>query len=370
MNGLTKRGWTCRVLAQPVFDRARGGCGAKLSYLAALGSVWIAATALLFHRGSGHMCVGLGQTRTALVRDLVPLLLARLRLGRERVIVALNGNLFMHWPERSLETRLFRLVLRQAGTVAVVGERQRTRLTGFAVPRLNVEVVVNSCDIEAIPSASVAAKHRRTESSAPVRLLYLSSLIDTKGYPEYLEALEQFAAADELRIDAVLCGRIVASEFSQRFPSAGAAKAWIEARLGTINRSSRVRARWVDGAAGAEKVALLHAAHVFVLPTRYPVEAQPLALLEAMASGCAIVTTAAGEIPTILDEGCARFLSGPSASVLAAALDPLVRDEPARVKLATAAHGRFVTRYQVDRHLDRWETLLAAGSRATSKEAT
>jgi glycosyltransferase involved in cell wall biosynthesis len=81
-------------------------------------------------------------------------------------------------------------------------------------------------------------------------------------------------------------------------------------------------------------------------------------LLEAMASGCAIITTRAGEIPTILDDRSALFLATVSTEALATALQTLVADAAARTRLAQAAHARFIERYQIERHLDQWEALF------------
>jgi glycosyltransferase involved in cell wall biosynthesis len=359
MKGLTHRGWLCRSLPQPVLDRTGGGRLAPVRYLLGLVGAWIRSSGLLFARG-GWLCVNLGQTRTAFVRDAVPLLLGRAGVGRARVVISLHGSLFMSWPDESLNVRVFRFLLHHAAVITVLGERQRRRLIALGIPDDRVQVVVNSCELEPVSDWAVAAKHRRPTGSDPVwHCLFLSSLIDTKGFPEYLEALQRLAAQPGPRIDAVLCGRVVSTEFSVRFPDPASAEAWIGEQLAEINRSPRVQARWIKGAAGAQKTALFRHADIFVLPTRYAVEAQPLVLLEAMASGCAIITTRAGEIPTILDEQSAVLLAEPSTDALATALQSLLADPAARTRLARAAHARFVQCYQSDRHIDAWEKLLA-----------
>jgi hypothetical protein len=254
---------------------------------------------------------------------------------------------------------VFRFLLRNAGTVTVVGEQQRKRLIALGIPNPRVAIVVNSCDLDLVPAEAVAAKHPPvSDPKRTVRCLYLSSLIDTKGFPEYLEALHRLSTLAGPPIEAVLCGRLVASEFSSRFHDAVEANQWIENQIVEINRSERVRVRWVKGAAGAEKAMLFREAELFVLPTHYAVEAQPLVLLEAMASGCAIITTRAGEISTILDEESARFLPTVSTDALASTLQTLVVDATARARLAQAAHTRFMDRYQIECHLDQWEALL------------
>jgi hypothetical protein len=205
----------------------------------------------------------------------------------------------------------------------------------------------------------VAAKQdRRNAPGRPIRALFLSSLIETKGYPEFLEAIQRLDARGGPAFEAALCGRIAPTGNSERFADPAEAAAWIEQQIASINRGSRSRARWIKGAVGEEKAALFRQAEIFVLPTRYPVESQPIVLLEAMASGCAIVTTTIGEIPTILDGQCAVLLPAASAEAVAEALALLASDPDRCARLATAAHRRFVERYGLDRHLDAWEDLL------------
>ncbi len=158
MRGLVARGWDCRRLPQPVLDRNQRSRLAGGRYLFDLLTAWGRACRLLVARG-GWLCVNLGQTRAAFFRDAIPLLLGRIGLSRERVIVSLHGSLFMHWPPASLETRLFRFLLRNAGRVTVLGERQRARLLELGLNPACVAVVVNTCDLEPLSSAAVGAKH-------------------------------------------------------------------------------------------------------------------------------------------------------------------------------------------------------------------
>ncbi len=358
INGLAQRGWMCRRLPQPVLDRSDGRRLAAARYLFRVLVSWIRSFRLLGARG-GWLGVNLGQTRAAFLRDAIPLLLGRAGLGRTRVIISLHGSLFMQWANGSLEARVFRFLLHHAGTVTVLGEPQRARLLALGLPEERVVIVVNSCDLEPAAAEAVTAKHSlAADPNRPVRCLHLSSLIDTKGFPEYLESLHRLSDLAGPPIEAVLCGRLVASEFSGRFPDIASAESWINQQIAEIHRRARVRVRWVKGAVGADKATLFREADLFVLPTRYAVEAQPLVLLEAMASGCAIITTRAGEIPTILDDRCALFLPAVSTDALTTALQTLRSDAAERARLALAAHTRFVDRYQLSRHLDAWESLL------------
>ncbi len=368
IRGLTVRGWDCQRLPQPVLERNRGGALAYLRFGLGLIAAWLRARRMLLAL-RGVLCVNLGQTRTAFLRDAVPLLIGRLVFGRARLVVSLHGNLFMHWPLDSLSARCLRALLRRAGSITVLGEKQRAHLVALGLEPARVQVVMNSCALAPIDRTRLEEKLNPAQPSPrPLRILHLSSLIATKGFPEYLEALAGIAGRPGRPVEAVLCGKIAASEFQDRFLEVAAADRWIEEIIARINRSERVRVRWVRGAVGPEKAALFRDADIFVLPTRYVVEAQPIVLLEAMASGCAIITTRAGEIPAILDEQSAIFLAAGSTAEVESSLEILLDDAAMRTQLARKAHARFVDRCQLENHLAVWEILLdSSGDGAKSR---
>lgn len=360
LRGLRERGWDCRRLPQPVLDRNRGGVLAYMRFAAGLLVAWLRALQVFFAPG-GILCVNIGQTKVAFLRDVVPLLWGRLAFGRDRVIVSLHGSLFMQWSGTSDNARLFRGLLRLAGTVTVLGERQKARLAALGVEPERVEIVVNSCPLAPIGAAALPAKFAGLiAGTEPLRMLHLSSLIATKGFPEYLQALADFARVTRRPVEAVLCGKVTASEFQERFPDNHAAESWIGEMIARINRSTGVRVRWVRGAVGAEKEKLFREAHLFVLPTRYAVEAQPIVLLEAMASGCAVISTGVGEIPTILDRETAFLLEHGTPEELVAAFGRMATDPALAARFASNGWRRFAERYELARHLDGWEARLRA----------
>ena len=262
VRGLAARGWDCRRLPQPVFERGRGGWREVLGFGARLLLAWVRSLRMLV-TPHGSLCVNLGQTRFAFVRDAVPLLVGRLAFGRRRTVVSLHGSLFMTWPDGSWDVILFRCLLRQAGLVTVLGERQRSRLQALGLEARRLAIVVNSCSLPPLSGDELQEKQATAPGKPrPVRLLHLSSLIATKGFPEYLEALKLLGNQQGPPVEAVLCGRIIPSEFQDRFHDEPTAVAWIEGELAAINCSQRVRVHWIQGAVGAEKAALFRAAEL------------------------------------------------------------------------------------------------------------
>jgi hypothetical protein len=114
IQGLRARGWRVREIATPLLDRTGRATGGHLVSLAA-------RLVMSWARGIGcvlrpyPVCVNLGQTRFALVRDGVPLLIGGAVGRRGRAIVSLHGSAFIGWAPDSLETWLLRGITLAAG---------------------------------------------------------------------------------------------------------------------------------------------------------------------------------------------------------------------------------------------------------------
>ena len=105
--------------------------------------------------------------------------------------------------------------------------------------------------------------------------------------------------------------------------------------------------------------AILAAADVFVLPSLS--EGLPLALLEAMFSGCPIVATNVGEVSAVLEHGQAGVIVEPGdPEALAAAIDRLLGDREAAGALGSRAAARALTEFDATRMLQRYFDIYKA----------
>lgn len=83
----------------------------------------------------------------------------------------------------------------------------------------------------------------------------------------------------------------------------------------------------------------LRSADVFVLPSF--LEGQPIAILEAMASGLPVVASAIGAVPDLIRDGVeGRIVEPGDVAGLASALGELVQDPSARREMGRAARRR------------------------------
>lgn len=359
VEGLRQRGWQVRVINTPVLDRVgEVSIGNKLGEKLNLGLRLLAAWSKGFWLAltSEMLYVNLGQTRFALFRDGLPLLFRSI-LGSPKAIISLHGNVFMSWDKQSLEVRLLRQMARPARYITILGPNQQKRLGEFGIPAEKVIQMDNTCLITPMSDQECVEK-QVIPAGQPLKILFLSSLIETKGYPEFVEAISYLASEDNLPIEATLCGKITSIESDQRFPTRTVAKNWLEDQIKQINQSGHVQLHWINGAEGQAKENLLREAHLFVLPSRYKVEAQPIAILEALASGCAVVTTQVGEIPAMLDSQTAVLLDEATPVAIAGVVEKLYHHPRDRQYLALNGLKLFNDRFAYARHLDQWEQLL------------
>ena len=350
--------WTFQAVEYPALDRTAGTLKRYASYAAKTARCW-AALALRARPGT-ILHINLPQSPVAFAKMGWPLRLIESVRSGVPVVVSLHGSVFMSWERDQSEAQAFLRILRAADVVTVLGPVQRARLVEWGIEADRVRIVENTSELTPASDHAVRAKQHATEEE-PVRLLHLSLLVESKGYPEYLEALEILGTRDlGRRVEAVLCGPPSFTSFCTRFTTVESKAAWIEERLAAINASDSVSATWIPGARGEAKEALFENAQVFVFPSQFPVEAQPLVLLEAMASGCALISSTVGEIPSTLGEGTALLLDETSPVAIADAIERLVRDADLRASLAQAGLDRVRTTFSLDRYASTWDEIFSS----------
>ena len=274
------------------------------------------------------------------------LLLMRLA-GAFRVptLLHIHASRFVPFCE-SLGPRARRLLvgsLSRASRIVVIGDYWRRYLVEtLGVPAEIVAVIHNAVPMPP-PAAPRAANSR-------CRIVALGQLGQRKGTPELLDALAA-STMRELDWEADIAGN-------------GTVEA-SRARVAALGLSDRVRIPgWVD----AETVAgLLAGADIFVLPSHN--EGLPVAILEAMGAGLAVVTTPVGAIPELVIAHESGLLVPPgSAGDLAAALADLVGNPELRVRLGKNARERIERYFRIDATADQFASMyraLASARRAS-----
>ncbi len=186
----------------------------------------------------------------------------------------------------------------------------------------------------AVPIPAAPVSHKCVE---PVHAVALGRLGVRKGSYDVVSAVGALDAGVRGRLRVTLAGDGEVDGARAAVAAAG------------LDETIRVTG-WLDRAA---RDRLLSEAHVFLLPSRD--EGLPMALLEAMAHGLALVTTTVGSIGEAVSDGVNGIVVQPnSPDRIAEALTALVSDEDLRVRLGAAARDRAH-----DFGLPRWYERLA-----------
>jgi glycosyltransferase involved in cell wall biosynthesis len=267
-------------------------------------------------------------------RDAACILVATWFTGG-RVVLWSHSNDALRLYERSSHVirHFLAYVVRRACAVVTVGDRLRANFIPFLGPE-RVTAIPNG-----LPSRRVRSER---DSTRFVRVLYVSNMLRAKGWMELLRAAEIVAdsrphmrvsfygaaTADSSR--AEICRAFETSGYPERF-------------------------RYEGAVSGEKKTTVFDEADVFCLPTYYPPEACPVAILEAMQAGLPVVSTEAGAIPELIVQGRGGFLV-PERDVhgLAEAIAFLVDHPVERSQMGAFNRARFDEVHQMEKVADRW----------------
>lgn len=258
----------------------------------------------LVHVHSSH---GFGFYRASLY------LLFVAHLWRRPVVLHVHGSSFDDFVETenpALRT-LQDLVFASSGTIIVLSEYWK-RALAERVPEDKLTVAPNAVDAsEYDPSF---------ETAVPV-VAFVSNHVERKGINELVTAIDRLMRSD-------------APAFRARIAGAGP-ESWRVERL--AERYDDVD--YLGYVSEAEKRALLGDASIYVLPAH--AEGLPIALLEGMAGGNAVVATEVGSIPEVVGEENGHLVRPGDADQLTDALSDLI-ERPDDVEAMGRTNHRLV----------------------------
>jgi glycosyltransferase involved in cell wall biosynthesis len=255
-----------------------------------------------------------------------------------------------YWPERAYRRTALRWAMgRSSAFVAVSDDLRRHMVEKLGVRAERITVVSNGIDLakfrpDAASSAAVRARHGARADD--VVLICVGALEPVKAHDVLFEAFAAVRAqAPNVRLWLVGEGYLRES---------------LEQRSAALGLADAVRfLGWQT-----DVHALIAAADLSVLASRS--EGMPLAVIESMACGRAVVATRVGGTAEIIEDGRSGLLVPPdSAARLSSALLGLVRDAELRERLARAGLTRARERFSLQRMVTRYEELYRAAAGVT-----
>ncbi len=192
----------------------------------------------------------------------------------------------------------------------------------------------------------VPAEAEPAPEQPPLRLVFVGGLVRRKGAPQLIEAMR---VLDGVPVELRMVGG--AGE------DGTAALKDLKVAAGDLVATGRVAFTGELDAAGVR--AELRAAHVLVLPSE--AEGMPIAMLEAMAEGRAVLVTDAGNMRSVVEEaGCGWVLPDRQPATIAAFVRRIADDRAALAVASTAAWRAAAARYSATAQRDQIDAVLAS----------
>jgi glycosyltransferase involved in cell wall biosynthesis len=205
----------------------------------------------------------------------------------------------------------------------VLSDQWKKSLTPYA-PGARWAVIHNSVNVPAEPHAA---------KEGPTTFLFLGNLGVRKGVLDLVEASRQLLGKGE--------------DFRVKIAGNETEGGEVERLLRTVQQnglSSHIE--YLGVISGPDKDDAMRSADVIVLPSH--AEGLPMALLEGMAYGLAVLSTNVGGIPELVSEGRDGLLVDPGdIDALAKAMHRLTADKVLAERMGRAARQKIVEKYSM-----------------------
>jgi len=297
--------------------------------------MWLtAAKKILFWRPT-LIYTTLSQNGTGWFRDASFIWLAHVTC--RPIVLHFHGGDFQCFYRRQniLMQRFVRATLTRVAGVIVLANRLQEQFDGIVDPS-RVHVLYNGV---ALPGQTEA----RSSSCPGIHVLYIGSLSVSKGVDTLLETAYRLAKRDS-KIRFTLAGEPIPNERNITHRPDGTALRTYDFTASSQHPSIRI----TPPVSGSEKTALYLESDVLVLDSYS--EGLPMAVLEAMSQGLAMVVSPVGALPEILQEGeNALFVRPGSTTDLEAALVRLAHDPVMRQKMGENNRTLIVEKFSAEK---------------------
>lgn len=238
------------------------------------------------------------QSKNGFLRDYA--IISLFRLFKVKVIAhqyGANYNQLLQALNFKEKKRLMKM-LDYVSLIIVEGNYMKEQYAFLHNYKDKVHVIPNG-----LPTVGKNAMHPKTYAKEnPFRLFYLSNLIWSKGYFDVLLFVDLLVNHYHKEVECVFAGAFMSSVD--------------DVRPGVSNKEDFSRfvkehglgevVTYYPGLYGEQKDEMFAKANVFLLPTYYINEGQPVSIIEAMAYGCVPIVTKYRHIPMMVTEenGC------------------------------------------------------------------
>lgn len=195
-------------------------------------------------------------------------------LKRNKMYFHIHVGIFrkMYDSQPKIRKKILKFFLNKTSGVIVLGKSLKYMFQGI-IPEEKIFICENGVQDEFVATKEeIEEKLKKYNKAKKKKVLYLSNLMEEKGILDLLKVSERFSD-DEIEISL-----------------AGAIEPCLENKIKEYLEKYPKKIKYYGIVRGKEKRKLLLDNYIFILPTYYTNEAQPISILEAYLLGCSVIT--------------------------------------------------------------------------------
>jgi glycosyltransferase involved in cell wall biosynthesis len=294
--------------------------------------------------------IPISQNHWAYFRDGLFILISS--VFKAKILIHLNGSYFLKFYEKSslLYQKFIDLTMKRVDGAIVLGEKLKYIFEKW-LSTDKIFVLPNFIEWKFNEDKNYSTKN----DASVVMITYLGNLLESKGIFDLLEAIK--IVKENARNKFIVN---IAGKFSKD-SSTGLSLREHEIRFGNYLKELNDVVNYIgEIKEEKDKFDLLKNTDIFVFPSWYPVEGQPLVILEAMSCGCPVISTKdVGVIDeTVIDGVNGLLVEKRNIKQLADAIIKLIQDRGLRIKMGEESKKRFCELYTPEKHIKRFKEIL------------
>ena len=230
----------------------------------------------------------ISQSKEGFLRDFLIVMISK--IFGNKIIVHIHGGNYdgFFQTQKPFIQKQISAMLMKVDSIVVLSE-SLTKMFDFTPKlRTKIKIIQNGLPWD-FDKTQTNIKRLPISKDSPIKIIFLSNLIESKGYLDVLEATSILVNEYGYNIKTDFCGEFIHYDDAVRFTTLSAAKQYFNKFIIQNNLESYVNYHGIVDK--EKKQQLLKEAHFFILPTNYINEGQPISIIEALAYGCVVLTT-------------------------------------------------------------------------------
>lgn len=220
------------------------------------------------------------------IRDLI--ILHELVRKRRKIVIHYHGGYYrkLYLDMNLLQKKLNKILISKVDAIIVLSKSLKHLFYEF-VDENRIKTCENFVeDSSLLSEKEFYYKISKLKNKENIDVLFLSNFIKSKGYFEILELARK---TKNKKINFHFAGKFFNEEDKKEFTH-------------FLSKNQLDNVQYYGIVDGNKKKKLLMNCDVFILPTYYHIEGQPISIIESMANGLTIISTKHAGIPDIVSE--------------------------------------------------------------------